>query len=63
MIQRIIWIHNHNLIGAVAERGVCVCVWGGGGGGGVGVAARGQIYMDAPIGVVEIHCSSKLPSL
>ena len=54
---------------------VCVCGWGGGGvggGGGVevwnsgvagGIAARGQIYMGAPIGVVEIHLQFEITAL
>ena len=45
---------------------VCVCVgwvgWVGGGNSGVagGIAARGQIYMGAPIGVVEMRQYQKL---
>ena len=27
----------------------------------MGIAARGQLYMGAPIGVVEIHLRTKLP--
>ena len=30
-------------------------------GGVVGIAARGQIYMSVPLGVVEIHLPAKLP--
>ena len=30
-------------------------------GGVVGIAARGQIYMSVPLGVVEIHLRAKLP--
>ena len=31
-------------------------------GGAGGIAARGQMYMGAPIGVVEIHLREKLPT-
>ena len=33
------------------------------GGGGGGIAARGEIYMGAPIGVVEIHLQLKMTAL
>ena len=32
-------------------------------GGGRGISARGQIYMGAPVGVVEIHLRAKSPPL
>ena len=37
-----------------------VCIFSGGAG---GIAVQGQIYMGAPIGVVEIHLRAKLPPL
>ena len=38
-------------------------IWSETSGGAGGIAARGQIYMGAPIGVVEIHLRAKLSPL